>query len=88
MPITSAVSWTRLRPAAGQTNRAGYSPAEDVVAAAPAGAERLEPLGVTGGLRRALTAMMRLGWAGPRDQERARANADRLLETIRVLSAL
>jgi hypothetical protein len=35
-----------------------------------------------------LAAMVRQAYEGPRDRERARANAERLLETIRVFSVL
>jgi hypothetical protein len=47
-----------------------------------------EPLGAAGGLARILVALVRQTCAGPRERERVRANADHLLETIRVLSAL
>ncbi len=70
----------------GEVSRAALdeveAPRASVVAARP------EPLGTTGGLARILAAMTRQAYDGPRDRERARANADRLLETIRVLSIL
>jgi hypothetical protein len=65
------------------------SAADEVeVSGAPVVAARPEPLGTTGGLARILAAMTRQAHDGPRDRERARANAERLLETIRVLSIL
>jgi hypothetical protein len=51
-------------------------------------AERSEPFGTAGGLTRILTALTRQVYAAQRDRQRARANADRLLETIRLNSIL
>jgi hypothetical protein len=101
MPITSpAAEWTqqpgaqdlgRVRPVEKGASPAALSPREAddaVVCGVHAVPARPEPLGTPGGLARLLAAMLRQPTEGPRHQERARANADRLLETIRVLSAL
>jgi hypothetical protein len=56
--------------------------------AAPAIAQRSEPPGTAGGLTRILTALTRQAYAARRDRQRARANADLLLETIRLNSIL
>jgi hypothetical protein len=70
----------------GKTTRTAHSLGQD--SAAPAVALRSEPLGATGGLTRILMALMRQAYAAPRDRARARANADLLLETIRLSSVL
>jgi hypothetical protein len=62
--------------------------AVDLADAAPVVPVRPEPPGAAGRLARILMAMVRQTYVGPRERERVRANADRLLETIRVLSAL
>jgi hypothetical protein len=65
------------------------SPADEVhVSRGPVVSARPEPLATAGGLARILTTMVRQAYVGPRERERARANGDRLLETIRVLSIL
>ena len=102
MPIKSGVvAWTRYHPVVNALGRVVFSGTGDAArptrssvadevqgSAALAVAERPAPLGTTGGLARILTAMMRQAYAGPSDRERTRANADRLVETIRVLSIL
>jgi hypothetical protein len=102
MPIKStAADWTRYHAVVGalgrvilgetgKTTRTAGSLAveEGQDSAAPAVALRSEPLGATGGLTRILTALMRQAYAAPRDRARARANADLLLETIRLSSVL
>jgi hypothetical protein len=54
----------------------------------PGVAARPAPLGAHGAVSRILVALMRQQYEGPRDPARARAHADRLVETIRVLSSL
>ena len=49
---------------------------------------RPELFGVPAGLFRVLVALMRQPYEGASDRARARAGADRLVETLRVLSAL
>jgi hypothetical protein len=103
MPITSPVAeWTQAQPEAqdlervapvekGATSAALSSRGVDdveVVCGVHAVTARPEPLGTQGGLARILAAMMRRPYEGPSHRERAQANADRLLETIRVLTAL
>ena len=51
-------------------------------------APRSRLLGAYGGLDRILMTLRRRPYQGPGDRGRARANADRLVETIRALSAL
>jgi hypothetical protein len=74
----------------GGSTRAGLgSPADEVqVSRGPVVSAKPEPLGRAGGLARILATMVRQAYVGPRERERARVNADRLLETIRVLSIL
>jgi len=73
----------------GSTRAALGSPADEgQIWRGPVVSARPEPLGTASGLARILAAMMRQAYVGLRDRERARANADRLLETIRVLSIL
>jgi hypothetical protein len=74
----------------GKTTRTAGSLAmeEGHGSAAPAVALSSEPLGATGGLTRTLMALTRQACAAPRDRARARANADLLLETIRLSSVL
>jgi hypothetical protein len=75
----------------GEAARAAFDcSATDTVqgSRAPVVSARPEPLSTAGGLARILAAMMRQAYVGPRDRESARANADRLLEAIRVLSIL
>jgi hypothetical protein len=73
----------------GSTRAALGSPAHEVqVSRGPVVSARPEPLGTAGGLARILATMVHQAYVGPGEQERARANADRLLETIRVLSIL
>jgi hypothetical protein len=78
-------------PVLGERGRAAPvhadSPAPDGGRTRPDDA-RPATLGTTRGLGRILAAMTRQGYERPRDLERARASADRLLETIRVLSIL
>jgi hypothetical protein len=102
MPITSRVAeWTQAQPEAqdlgrvapvekGATSAALSSRGVDdvEVCGVHAVTARPERLGTQGGLARILAAMMRRPYEGPSHREHARANADRLLETIRVLTAL
>ena len=97
MPNTNVVTdWTRHqigRVVFGETGvttqRAYSSTADEVqVPAAPAVAGRPVGLGPAGALARILIAAMRRTSAGPTHRERARANADLLLETIRAHSIL
>src|SRR5262245_61336846 len=97
MPITSAIAGHQpagevlgAKGVREETIRTACSsaPAELQVSAAPAVAGRATPLGGTGQLARMLMVLRRHACAGPRDRERARASADCLLETIRVLSIL
>jgi hypothetical protein len=102
MLITNPVAeWARDRVAAdeltravsceegGSTRAALSSPADEVqVWRGPVVSARPEPLGTASGLGRILATMVRQAYVGPRERERAWANADRLLETIRVLSIL
>jgi hypothetical protein len=74
----------------GEANRTAVASPADAVQSSGALVVpvRLEPLGAAGGLARILVALVRQTYVGPRQRECVRANADRLLETIRVLSAL
>jgi hypothetical protein len=72
----------------GETRTACSSTADEVQVPAPAVAERPVGLGLAGALARILMATMRKASTGPTHRERARANADVLLETIRAHSIL
>jgi hypothetical protein len=74
----------------GKTTRTDRSFAADEVQvpAVPAVSERSVGLGPAGALARILIAAMRRTSAGPTHRERARANADVLVETIRAHSIL
>jgi hypothetical protein len=96
MPITSAVAiWARHQLGrvvfceTGETTPPGCSStADEAIPAAPTVAWRREPLGPAGALARILMATMRQTSAGPTSRERARANANLRLETIRLSSIL
>ena len=97
MPITSAVAiWARHQLGrvvfceTGETTPPGCSSTADEakIPAAAAVAWRREPLGPAGALARILMATMRQTSAGPTSRERARANANLRLETIRLSSIL
>jgi hypothetical protein len=97
MPNANVVTdWTRHQIGrvvfgeTGVTTQRAYSSTSDEVRvpAAPAGAERPVGLGLAGALTRILMATMRQVSTGPTHRERARANADVLLETIRAHSIL
>jgi hypothetical protein len=94
--------WTRDHPAGeelrrtvfaekGQATQASFdfSPADAVLSCGtPVVLARPEPPSAAGRLARILPTMVRQAYVGARERERTRANADRLLETIRVLSSL
>ncbi len=77
----------RLIAEQGEVTRTGPGSreADDIQRAGPA---RPEPIGAFGGLARLLAVMIREPHEGPRDHGRYRAHAERLVETIRALSAL
>jgi hypothetical protein len=102
MPIMSAVAdWTRHHLVGGALGRVAFGGAGETPrtagslvvedgqeSAARAVAERSEAPGTSGGLTRILTALMRQAYAARRDRQRARANADLLLDMIRLNSIL
>jgi hypothetical protein len=83
--------WRLAGPRRSEVARAGRASGE-AAQARPGGPRAVaawpEPFAAQGAFSRMLITLLRQPDEGPRDRARARAHADRLVETIRVLSSL